>query len=147
MSRTEATDDLPVPGGPTIPAAELDYRTSRSSGPGGQHVNKVETRVTVLFDLAGSASLSDEQKARVRRRLPTRITKAGVLRVVAQKHRSQSANRDEARARLARLLGAALTPRRARKPTRPSRRAKRRRLEDKRRRGRLKSLRRRPEDG
>ncbi len=135
---------LEIPGGPTIPGEELDYETSRSSGPGGQHVNKVETRVTVRFDLAGSVALSDEQKERVRSRLAGRITREGVLRVAAQKHRSQSANRDEARARLASLLAEAIRPRRRRRKTRPSAASRRRRLENKRRRSDVKRLRRRP---
>ena len=97
MESRETPDGLDIGGGVRIPADELSYRTSRSSGPGGQHVNKVETRVTVLFDLDGSPSLSEAQKERVRERLPTRITKAGVLWVVSQKHRSQKANRDAAR--------------------------------------------------
>ena len=129
MESRETPDGLDIGGGVRIPADELSYRTSRSSGPGGQHVNKVETRVTVLFDLDGSPSLSEAQKERVRERLPTRITKAGVLWVVSQKHRSQKANRDAARERLALLLGEALRPRRPRKRTRPSGRAKRRRRE------------------
>ena len=140
---------LQIRPGLVVPESDLSYRTSRSSGPGGQHVNKVETRVTVLLDLAATGSLSEAEKERVRERLPTRITRAGVLWVVAQKHRSQSANRDEARARLARLLAMALEPRRRRRATRPTRAAKRRRLEDKRRRGELKRRRRQPrgEDG
>ena len=143
----ESADALAIVGGLSIPAGELSYQTSRSSGPGGQHVNKVETRVTVLFDLDRSGSLSPEQKELVRQRLATRITKAGVLRVMAQKHRSQAANRDEARARLARLLGEALAPPRRRKKTRPSSASRRRRLGDKRHRSRLKRLRSRPDDG
>ncbi|MFQ5525040.1 MAG: alternative ribosome rescue aminoacyl-tRNA hydrolase ArfB [Thermoanaerobaculia bacterium] len=130
----------------SVPERELTYRSSRSSGPGGQNVNKVETRVTVLFDVGHSAVLDDDQKARVRERLATRINKDGVLRVVSQKHRTQAANRDAARAKLAELLLRALAVRRKRKRTRPSREAKRRRLEDKRRRGELKRRRSRVTD-
>ena len=85
--------DLVVGPEVTVKADEVRYRTSRSSGPGGQNVNKVETRVTLLFDLEATRSLSDEQKRRVRRRLATRVTKDGVLRVVSQRHRTQAANR------------------------------------------------------
>jgi ribosome-associated protein len=140
----QPTDGLVIRPGLVLPERDLEYRTSRSSGPGGQHVNKVETRVTIRFDLEATDSLSETQKERVRQRLATRVTRAGVLWVVAQKHRSQSANRDEARARLARLLAAALEPRRRRRATRPSGAAKRRRLEQKRRRGELKRQRRPP---
>ena len=101
-----------------LPESELSYRTSRSSGPGGQNVNKVETRVTVLFDLASSTALDDDQKALVRERLATRIDKAGILRVVSQKHRTQRANRDEARQKLAALIARAIAPERPRRQTR-----------------------------
>ncbi len=121
-----------------IPDAELELRTSRSSGPGGQNVNKLETRVTVRFDVAGSPSLDDEQRERIREALATRITKAGVLQVTSQRHRTQAANRDAAVARLAEIVAEALEPERERRPTRVPRAARRRRLEGKRRRGRLK---------
>jgi ribosome-associated protein len=127
-----------------LPESEISYRTSRSSGPGGQNVNKVETRVTVLFDVDASAVLSDEQKRRIRARLATRIDKSGVLRVVSQRHRSQGANRDAARQRLAELLSDALARRRPRKRTRKPASAARRRLDDKRRRGEIKRLRKMP---
>jgi ribosome-associated protein len=127
-----------------IPDAELSFATARSSGPGGQNVNKVETRVTLLFDLDGSLSLSDSQKARLRRRLATRINKQGVLRVVSQRHRTQAANRQAATERFVELVRAALRRRRRRVATRPSAKARARRLENKRRRSRLKARRRRP---
>jgi len=121
-----------------IPDGELELRTSRSSGPGGQNVNKLETRVTVRFDVAGSPSLDDEQRERIREALATRITKEGVLQVTSQRHRTQAANRDAAIARLAELVADALKPERERRPTRVPRAVRRRRLEAKRRRGRLK---------
>jgi ribosome-associated protein len=130
----------------SIPERELSYRTSTSSGPGGQNVNKVETRVTVLFDLAGSETLDDDQKRLVRARLASRIDKRGLLRVVSQKHRFQAANRAAARERLALLLAAALAREPERRPTRQPESARRRRLEDKRRRSRLKQLRRPVDD-
>jgi ribosome-associated protein len=129
-----------------IPESELSYRTSPSSGPGGQNVNKVETRVTVYFHLAASKALSDEQRALVLARLATRIDKHGILRVVSQKHRTQRANREEARLRLARLIAGAIEPRRPRRKTRKPAAANRRRLDDKRRRSDLKRLRKAPED-
>jgi ribosome-associated protein len=127
-----------------LPESEISYRTSRSSGPGGQNVNKVETRVTVLFDVDASAVLSDDQKRRIRARLATRIDKSGVLRVVSQRHRTQGANRDAARQRLAELVSDALARRRPRKRTRKPASAARRRLDDKRRRGEIKRLRKTP---
>ena len=121
-----------------IPDHELSWATSRSSGPGGQNVNKVETRVTLLFDLEASPSLDDEQKARIRTRLGGRINRDGVLRVVSQKHRTQAANRETAGERFAELLRGALAIEPPRRKTRTPRVVKRRRLEDKRRRGELK---------
>ncbi|HUO86274.1 MAG TPA: alternative ribosome rescue aminoacyl-tRNA hydrolase ArfB, partial [Thermoanaerobaculia bacterium] len=107
-------------------------------GPGGQNVNKVETRVTVRWDLGATAALSDEQKERLRQRLPNRITRAGVLHVTSQRHRTQAANRDAAVERLAELVAGALAEEAERKPTRVPRRAKRRRLEAKRKRAEIK---------
>lgn len=122
----------------TIPGSELEMVTSRSGGPGGQNVNKLETRVTVRFDVEGSRSLSEEQRERIRERLGHRISRAGVLQVSSQRHRTQAANRDAAVARLAGLLAEALEPEAERRPTKVPKRAKRRRLEAKRRRGRIK---------
>jgi len=121
---------------------ELAFKTSRSGGPGGQNVNKLNTRVTVLFDVAGSLSLSDEQKQRIRGRLSTRIDKRGVLHIVSQKHRSQEANRQAAVERLQELLREALTPEPARKKTRTPRAAHERRIREKKRRGEIKQKRR-----
>lgn len=123
----------------SLPDGELELRTSRSAGPGGQNVNKLETRVTVRFDVTGSPSLSEDERRRIRERLGTRISKAGVLQVSSQRHRTQAANREAAVARLAGLLAEALEPEAERKPTRMPKAAKRRRLEEKRRRGRLKA--------
>ena len=112
----------------TIPDSELQWKTSRSGGPGGQNVNKLETRATVRFDVAGSPSLGEEERARILERLGSRITKAGVLQVSSQKHRTQAANREAAVARLAELLAGALEPEAERKPTKAPKAAKRRRL-------------------
>jgi ribosome-associated protein len=121
---------------------ELTFRTSRSSGPGGQNVNKLNTRVAVLFDVAGSPSLSEEQKQQVRSRLATRIDKQGVLQVVSQRHRSQEANRQAAVERLQELLREALAPRPVRRKTRAPAGARERRLQEKKRRGAIKRQRR-----
>jgi len=118
---------------------ELTFRTSRSSGPGGQNVNKLNTRVTVLFDVTNSPSLSDEQKRQIRSKLSTRIDRLGTLRIVSQKHRSQEANRRAAMERLQQVLQEALTPAPIRKKTKVPTGARDRRLEEKKRRGRLKS--------
>jgi ribosome-associated protein len=142
--RCSVPDDIEVNPQLTLPEREISFETSTSSGPGGQNVNKVETRVTLLFDLGASDSLAPEQKERIRERLATRINKAGVLRVVSQKHRSQSANRQVATERFAALLAEALEETPPRKTTRPSRTARRRRLQNKRRRSEIKKLRKPP---
>lgn len=116
-----------------IPDEEVAFVTSRSGGPGGQNVNKLETRVTLRFDLAASPSLTEEQKARLGERLATRITRAGVFHVTAQKHRTQGANRDAALERFAELVAEALREEAPRKKTRVSRAAKARRVDEKRR--------------
>ena len=125
-----------------IPTAELRFVFSRSPGPGGQNVNKVNTRVTLLFDLAGTESLTASQRSRVRRRLRTRIDRAGTLRVVSSRHRTQSANRRAAVERFVELLADALTVRRKRIKTRVPHRAVERRLQDKTHCSQLKRLRR-----
>lgn len=127
-----------------IPEEELDFVTSRSSGPGGQNVNKVETRVTLRFDVINSKALSDEQKRRITNRLATRINKQGILQVSSQKARSQAGNRVLALDRFAELLQRALQRRPVRKKTRAPTSARERRLEAKKRRGRLKQGRSRP---
>lgn len=121
-----------------IPLSEIELRVSRSSGPGGQHANKTESRVEAVFDVIGSASLGPIQKRRV-------IDKLGeVVTAVSQDDRSQHRNREIALARLGEKLAAALKIERPRKPTAPSKTAKRERLESKRRRGDVKRTRRKP---
>ena len=123
----------------SIPLSEIELRFSRSSGPGGQHAQKSETRVEAVFDVEASSALSDVQKRRV-------IAKAGpVLRAVAQDERSQWRNRELALERLADALREALRVPRRRQPTKPSRAAVERRLEQKRRRSETKRLRRPPD--
>ena len=122
----------------SIPLAEMSFRYSRSSGPGGQHAQKSETRVEALFDVEGSSSLTDRQKHRV-------VRKAGpVLRAIAQDERSQARNRELAVERVADALREALRVERRRVPTKPSKAAVQRRLEQKRRRSDTKRLRRPP---
>lgn len=135
---------IEVAAGVVIPENELRFTASRSGGPGGQHVNKVSTRVTLRFDLRDSPSLTEQHKSRIGRRLATRITKDGVLILHCGRHRSQAANRAELRERFEYLLREALRPRRRRKRTRPPRAASEQRLEEKKRRGRVKRLRARP---
>ena len=121
-----------------IPEGDLSYALSRSSGPGGQNVNKVESKVTLLFDLEATASLSPDEKETLHAKLPGRINKEGVLRVTSQRHRTQAAKREPARERFSELIERALAPRVPRKKTRVPSRARRRRLESKRRRSQLK---------
>jgi len=128
----------------SIPLSELSFRFSRSSGPGGQHVNKSETRVELLFDVANSPSLTDAQRERVMRRLSSRIDGAGVLHVTSQATRSQKQNRDLAIERFTRLMQKALEPPKKRRRTRPTRAAKERRLRAKKRRSEIKKARRTP---
>jgi ribosome-associated protein len=136
--------DLIINPGLSIAGREVSYATSRSSGPGGQNVNKVESRVTLLFDLEACESLSEVEKQQLRQHLATRITRAGILRVVSQKHRTQAANRKAAEERFVELLRSALAPRKPRRATRKPRRAERQRLEGKRQRALLKERRRKP---
>ncbi len=132
---------LPVGGSVSIPAAELQWRFSRASGPGGQGVNTTDSRVELSFDVAASTAFSPAQRDRILQRLSGRLVD-GVLTVVAAEHRSQLRNREAARTRLAAILRQALTPDPpTRRPTRPSRAARERRLADKRRRTLTKRLR------
>jgi ribosome-associated protein len=122
----------------TIPDEELSFEFSRSGGPGGQNVNKVSTKATLLFDVEASPSLTDVQRSRIMSRLRTRITKTGILRVSSQRHRTQRANREAAVERFAELIGEALHPKRPRRRTRMPKAVKERRLQEKKRRGELK---------
>ena len=124
-----------------IPEDEIEFKASRSGGPGGQNVNKVSSRVTLSFDLARSPSLSEDEKARVRRKLSTRINKEGVLHVVSQRTRSQDLNRTDAVQRFAELLAHALHVERPRIKTRTPRAVKERRLDEKKKRTAIKEAR------
>jgi ribosome-associated protein len=142
----DPSDGLMVRSGVIVPEAELRWRFSRSSGPGGQSVNTTDSRVELSFDVAGTTALSPPLKARAVERLRSRLVD-GVITVAASEHRSQWRNREAARARLAHLLRDAIAaPPRQRRPTRPSKGAVRRRLEDKQRRSETKRLRSRPTD-
>jgi len=121
-----------------IDPGELVFTYARSSGPGGQNVNKVQTRAMLQFDVAASPSLNDYQKRRIFTRLAGRINKEGVLRVISQRYRTQEANRRAAIERFHELIEEALHVQRPRRKTRVSKGAKRRRMDSKRRRGDLK---------
>lgn len=130
----------------TIPESELSWRFSRSSGPGGQGVNTADSRAELVWDAARSAVLSPSQRERLLERLSGRLVD-GVLTVAASEHRAQLRNREAARDRLAALVAdALLPPGPSRRPTRPSRGAKERRLSEKKRRTDVKRLRRPPHD-
>ncbi|MCA9539516.1 MAG: aminoacyl-tRNA hydrolase [Myxococcales bacterium] len=136
--------DLPIEGGPIIPAAELEVSTSRASGPGGQHVNKTETRVSLTWSIILSGVLTDQERARLLTRLQSRLTNDGVLTVHVDESRSQLRNRELARERLAALVAEALKVQKRRRATRPSRGAVERRLKAKTARAAVKSARQKP---
>ena len=122
----------------TLPRSEIQLRFSRSSGPGGQHAQKTESRVEAVFDVQASSALTERQKSRV-------VGKAGpVLRAIAQDERSQWRNRELAVERLVEQLRSALRVERPRRPTKPTKASRERRLEQKRRRSEVKRLRRAP---
>ena len=123
---------------------DLRFEFARSSGPGGQNVNKVETKVRLLFDIRGSRSLNSEQRSRIEERLSTRITKVGVLHVSSQRHRTREANRRATIELFVELLAEALEEEEPRVRTRVSKTQRKRRLESKRRRSQKKAMRARP---
>jgi ribosome-associated protein len=131
-------DPMPVTRDVSLPLGEVELRVTRSSGPGGQHANVTASRVEAVFDVAASHALTEGQRRRVMARCGPRLT------AVAQDTRSQARNRELALERLRSRLAGALSVPRARRPTKPGRAARRRRLEAKRRRGELKRGRRRP---
>ena len=130
----------------SIPLEELDFRFSRAGGPGGQHVNKTETRVELLFDVARSPSLSEWQRERLLARLAGHIDADGMLHLVASSERSQLRNREEVTARFVALLAGALRTQKRRRPTKPTAAARERRLAGKSRRSEIKRQRGKIED-
>jgi ribosome-associated protein len=145
MTPLQTTDILQLSQGVCIPLTELRFSFGRSPGPGGQHVNKVNTRVELRFDLGASRSLSDDLRQRARARLGGRLNRAGELVVASSRHRSQIRNRAECVERFALLMEQALQPPAAkRRRTKPGRAAIARRQEANKRHAQKKSLRRRP---
>lgn len=129
-----------------IPESELSFRYSRSSGPGGQNVNKVATKVTLLFDVRSSPSLTEYQRTLLEQRLANRISKEGILHVTSERHRTRSANQREVVTRFRNLLAEALHERPPRKKSGVPTASKKRRIEAKRRRSEIKRLRSRPSE-
>ena len=125
---------VPINEAVQIPLAELSFRFSTSSGPGGQHVNKSATKVTLLFDVANSSSLTEEVRERLLKRLANRIDKEGVLQLQVQSSRSQYRNRDTAVSLFQQLLADALKKQKKRRRTKPSAAAKEKRLAEKKKR-------------
>lgn len=137
-------DDLQINDALTIPGAELSMSASRSGGPGGQHANKTSSRVTVEWNIATSAVLSEDQRQLLLTRLTTYLTSDGVMQVSSNEDRSQHRNREHALARLANLVADGLKRRAMRHKTKPSRASKERRLDGKKRRAAVKRKRRPP---
>ena len=137
-------DDLEIEEGIVIPGHELWFTASRSGGPGGQHANKTSSAVTLHWCPENNGSLDDNLKRRVLRKLRKQLTNDGLLQITAQDERSQHRNRAIARERMAETIRQALTVRKRRIATRPSKSQKRRRLKNKRHRGRIKEKRQAP---
>lgn len=140
-------DDLEILPHLTLPGFRLVEETLRAGGPGGQHQNTTESAVRLRYDMAGCQALHPAVKRRIQRACPSQVTEDGELLIVARSHRSQLRNREEARQRLVEIIRAHLAPPRRRIKTRPSRAARRRRLQAKRQRGETKALRGKVDEG
>lgn len=127
-----------------VPAEEIEFRASRAGGPGGQHVNRRSTRVEARWNVRASQAVTEDERRRILQRLASRISKDGVLRVVAYKERSQARNKELAAARLQELVGEALRLRKRRRKSQPPRSATEARLRSKQRRKKIKEMRKRP---
>lgn len=139
--RAVSEDVILIEGGPAIPRAELNYRATRSGGPGGQNVNTSSTRVELTWDVTGSPSLTEPQRVRILDKLATRIDDSGTLRIVAGDSRSQHQNREAATERFADLVAQALRRPKPRRLTRPPRASKEARLKEKKQRAEVKKKR------
>ncbi|MFH0947065.1 MAG: alternative ribosome rescue aminoacyl-tRNA hydrolase ArfB [Planctomycetota bacterium] len=138
------TEFIQLPMGVLIPVGELEFEFSRAGGPGGQNVNKVNSRVTLRFDVRNSPSLPERARGLLRQGLSSRLTSVGLLVMHCSKHREQRRNRREVIERFESLLREILTPRKKRRPTRPTRGSVERRLKEQKQRGQIKQWRRKP---
>ena len=139
-----ASNNIDAGGMLSIPRSELEFRTSRSSGAGGQHVNKTSSRVEISWNILGSTALSEEQRELLMQRLGSRVSEEGAVRVVASDTRSQLRNRQAAEQRLGDLIAKSLTVQKKRKPTRKPRAANEARLTEKKKHSDKKRIRQRP---
>jgi ribosome-associated protein len=132
------SDDIIINDMVTIPSSELQYTASRSSGPGGQHVNKTDSRIQVRWNVPSTSALSDFLKQRVMKALATRLTDDGDLLLASDSNRSQRRNRDDVTQRLAALVREALVPPKPRRKTKPTRASRQKRLDEKKKRSDVK---------